>query len=118
MPLRLLIVDDNVHFLSAARDLLEREGVTVLGVAATSAEALQLAQDLQPDVVLVDVDLGDENGFDLAQQLAAGEDGRVVLISAYPEAEFADLITASPALGFVSKSELSARAVSDLVESA
>lgn len=117
MARRFLIVDDNVHFLRAARDLLEREGVSVVGVASTSAEAARLAQELQPDVILIDVDLGDENGFDLAQRLAAGDASRVVLISAYPEAEFAELITASPAAGFVSKSELSASAVSAVLGS-
>jgi two-component system nitrate/nitrite response regulator NarL len=115
MALRLLIVDDNAHFLNVARDLLEREGAIVVGLASTSADALQRARELQPDVILVDVDLGEESGFDLAQQLAPGDNGRVVLISAYPEAEFADLITASPAVGFVSKSDLSARAVSDVL---
>jgi two-component system, NarL family, nitrate/nitrite response regulator NarL len=115
MVLRVLIVDDNVNFLGVARDLLEREGVAVVGVASTSAQALQLARTLHPEVILVDVDLGEESGFDLAQRLAASEVGRIVLISAYPEADFADLITASPAVGFVSKSELSATAVADVV---
>jgi len=115
MARRFLIVDDNAHFLGAARDLLEREGVSVVGVASTGAEALRLVRELQPDVILVDVDLGDESGFDLAQRLAAGEAAPVVLISAYPEAEFAELITASSAVGFVSKSELSASAVSEVL---
>jgi DNA-binding NarL/FixJ family response regulator len=66
-------------------------------------------------VILVDIDLGEESGFELASQLA-GSDARVVLISAYAEAEFADLIAASPAVGFVSKSALSARALSELLE--
>ena len=117
MALRLLIVDDNTHFLAAARDLLEREGVTVAGVATTGARAIQLAEALRPDVVLVDIDLGEESGFDLAPRLAAGDGTRVVLISANPEAEFTDLIATSPAVGFVSKSELSARAVSELLDS-
>lgn len=115
MARRFLIVDDNAQFLRAARDLLEREGVTVVGLASSSAEALRLAGELRPDVVLVDVDLGDESGLDLAERLAAGEHGPVVLISAYPESEFAELIAASPAAGFVSKSELSASAVGDIL---
>ena len=73
--MRLLIVDDNAHFLEAARDLLEREGMTVVAVASTSAEALRRADELQPDVTLVDVDLGDDSGFDLARQLAAATSG-------------------------------------------
>jgi len=115
MP-RYLIVDDNRSYAAAARDLLEREGVTVVGFAATSAEALRLAIELRPDVILVDVDLGDESGFELAPRLAAETTARVVMISAHSEAEFADLVAASPAAGFLSKSELSAAAISELLE--
>jgi DNA-binding NarL/FixJ family response regulator len=114
--LRMVIVDDNSHFLAAARAVLERDGISVVGVAGTRAEALLVAAEMQPDVVLVDVDLGQESGFDLAQDLAASANVRVVLISAYPEAELADLIAASPAAGFVSKAHLSARAVAELLE--
>ncbi|MCU1427668.1 MAG: putative transcriptional regulator [Actinomycetia bacterium] len=114
--LRCLIVDDNPEFLAAARELLEREGLSVAGVASMSAEALRLARHLQPDFILVDIDLGEESGFDLAQQLADADHAPVVLISAYAEVEFADLIAASPAAGFVSKSELSASAVADALE--
>jgi DNA-binding NarL/FixJ family response regulator len=77
MQIRCLIVDDNQPFLDAARLLLEREGVAVVGVATTSAEALRLEEELRPDVVLVDIRLGDESGFDLAQRLS----GTVILIS-------------------------------------
>ena len=113
-----LIVDDNGHYAAAARDLLEREGVTVVGVAATSAEALKLAAERRPDVILVDIDLGEESGFDVATLLAAESATPIVLISAHSDLEFADLIAASPAVGFLSKSELSAAAVADLVDSA
>jgi DNA-binding NarL/FixJ family response regulator len=115
MVLRVLIVDDSDHFRAAARGVLEQGGATVVGAASTSAEALHLAEELRPDVVLVDVDLGDESGFDLAERLSVADHARVVMISAYPESELADLIAASPAVGFVAKSELSARAVSDLL---
>lgn len=113
--LRILIVDDSRHFLDAARGALEQDGVTVVGVASTSAEALQLARELRPDGILVDIDLGDESGLDLAREFASSGGPPVVLISAYPESELADLIAASPAVGFVSKSELSASAVSSLI---
>jgi DNA-binding NarL/FixJ family response regulator len=115
MVLRILIVDDNQQFLDAARNVLEQEGVTVVGVASTSAEALQLAGEVRPDAILVDIDLGEESGFDLARRLAAVGGPHVVLTSAYPEAELADLIAASPAVGFVPKSRLSARVVSDVL---
>jgi CheY-like chemotaxis protein len=70
MAFGVLIVDDNPVFLEAARDLLDQEGLRVVGVAATSAEALQQAQDLRPGVVLVDIMLGGESGFELARRLA------------------------------------------------
>ena len=72
MALRSLIVDDNARFLAAARALLEREGVAVVGVASSCAEAVQLAESSSPDVALVDIDLGEESGFDVAQRLAGG----------------------------------------------
>jgi DNA-binding NarL/FixJ family response regulator len=115
VALRMVIVDDNVHFLDAARNVLQQEGIDIVGMASTSAEALQLVAELEPDVILVDVDLGEESGFDLARALVAVDDASVVLISAYPESDLADLIAASPVVGFVSKAELSARAVSNLL---
>jgi CheY-like chemotaxis protein len=115
--LRILIVDDSHHFLDAARGVLEQDGIAVVGVASTIAEALQLAQELRPDGILVDIDLGDESGLDLAREFATSDAAPVVLISAYPESELTDLIATSPALGFLSKSELSAAAVSSLLVS-
>ena len=113
--LRILIVDDSRHFLNAARGVLEQDGMSVVGVASTSAEALRLARELRPDGILVDIDLGDESGLDLAREIATSIAAPIVLISAYPESELSDLIAASPAVGFVSKSELSAAAVSSLI---
>jgi two-component system, NarL family, nitrate/nitrite response regulator NarL len=119
MALRLLIVDDSDHFLEAARGLLAREGLDVVALASTRAEAVQSARELRPDVTLVDIDLGNESGFDLVRELMeAADPARVVLISAYPEADFRDLIDASPAAGFLSKSRLSARAIHDLLDGA
>lgn len=113
--IRMVIVDDNQRFLDAARTLLEQEGADVVGTATTAAEALELAAVRRPDVILVDLDLGTESGFELAETLAAFDGASTVLISAYPEADLADLIAASPAAGFVSKSELSVSAVSHLL---
>ena len=112
--LRCLLVDDNAAFLERASVLLEREGVTVAGVASSSAEALRQARALRPDVVLVDIGLGDESGFDVARLLARdGEAGgaTVILISARAESDYAELITDSPAAGFLAKPELSAREI-------
>jgi CheY-like chemotaxis protein len=118
MALRLLIVDDNLQFLEAAQALLEREGLSVVAVASTGDDAVRSARELRPDVTLVDVDLGDESGFDLARKLAQSADAAaapVVLISAYPEADLRDLIDASPAVGFLPKARLSRRAIHDVV---
>jgi DNA-binding NarL/FixJ family response regulator len=118
--LRCLIVDDSALFLEGASALLEREGVDVVGVAANSTEALQLVEKLRPDVTLVDVDLGGESGFDLAQQLNSLGNGhsKVILISTHAERDLAQLIETSPALGFVSKARFSATAISDILERA
>ena len=118
VALRCLIVDDNDAFREGARDLLERQGLAVVGVAANIEQALQRASELQPDVMLVDIDLGEECGFDLVRRLAGDErlgHLRTVLISAYAESDFADLIASSPAVGFLSKASLSANAISSLL---
>lgn len=119
VALGVLIVDDSQFFLDAARVLLEREGLRVVGVAATSAEALQCAAELRPEIVLVDILLGGESGFDLARRLAERHRGsvpKVILISTHSEADFADLIAESPATGFLLKAELSADAIRRLVD--
>jgi CheY-like chemotaxis protein len=112
--LRCLLVDDNDAFLEAASVLLEREGVTVVGVASSTAEALRQAHELRPDVILVDIGLGDESGFDVARLLARDGQGggaEVIMISARAETDYAELIAESPAAGFLAKSELSARGI-------
>jgi CheY-like chemotaxis protein len=115
---RCVIVDDSADFVDAARRLLEHDGITIVGVASTSAEALCCVQDLRPDVMLVDVDLGTENGFELAEHLY--ESGLpspppVIMISTHNEQDLADLIATSPAVGFLAKLGLSAAAVRDLL---
>jgi DNA-binding NarL/FixJ family response regulator len=116
--LRCLIVDDNPRFLDAARVLLEREGIAVVGVASSAAEALERAEYLRPDVTLVDIHLGDQSGFDLVRRLhgkASLAGSRMVMISTHAEEDYADLITASPAIGFLPKTILSARAIQELL---
>jgi DNA-binding NarL/FixJ family response regulator len=113
---RCLIVDDCASFLEAASSLLEHQGIAVVGVATTSADALRRAEELRPDVTLVDINLGAESGFELAEQLH--RDGRtapVILISTHAEQDFADMIAASPAVGFLCKSDLSRGAIRDLL---
>jgi DNA-binding NarL/FixJ family response regulator len=118
MPLRCLIVDDNQSFLNAACMLLSREGLDMAGVATNSAEALRAAETLRPDVVLVDISLGEESGSDLARSIVedGGSDATVILISTHTEADFGDMIANSPAAGFIPKSELSANAIQEIVK--
>jgi DNA-binding NarL/FixJ family response regulator len=119
MSPRCLIVDDNAAFVSAARALLEMEGVTVVGVASSAAEALGQVEELSPDVTLVDIDLGQESGLELARKLKDDHvrgRSQVILISAHDETDFLDLIAESPVAGFVAKSKLSARAIAELLD--
>jgi DNA-binding NarL/FixJ family response regulator len=114
-----LIVDDNVSFLGAAQVLLEREGLSVVGVASNTADALRLAAELRPDVVLVDIMLGRESGFALARRLVedgGGGECAVILISTHAQADFAELIAESPAAGFLPKSELSTDAIRRILD--
>jgi len=118
MGVRCLIVDDSPGFIQAARALLEQEGMTVVGVASTSEAAVQHAVRQCPDVTLVDIDLAGRSGIDLAGRLAnecGASAGCLILISAHAEEEFADLIEASPAAGFLPKSALCADAIVELM---
>jgi CheY-like chemotaxis protein len=116
--LRCLIVDDSPRFLDAARGLLEGQGVTVVGVASTGAEALRRVVELRPDVTLLDIDLGGESGLELARRLH-GQSGPasapVILTSTHAEQDYAELIAASPAIGFLPKTALSADAIHGLL---
>ena len=118
---RCLIVDDSSQFLAAARRWLERQGITVVGVASSAAQAVQRVAELQPDVVLVDIDLGVESGFEVARQLqetVGGNSFQVILISAYAEEDYAELIAASSAVGFLPKTTLSGQRIRELVDQA
>lgn len=111
VTLRCLLVDDNQHFLAAARGLLEREGLVVVGTAAAGAEAVRQAAELRPDVTLVDIDLGAESGFEVARRLA----GPIIMISTHAEDDYAALLADSPAVGFIPKIGLSAQAIRDVL---
>ena len=93
----------------------------MVGVASTVAEALQQTAELRPDVVLVDIDLGGESGFDLTTRLvksAGRKSFQVILISAHAEEDYAELIAASSAVGFLSKTALSGQRIRELVDQA
>jgi DNA-binding NarL/FixJ family response regulator len=115
VPLRCLIVDDNVSFRAEMHDLLAEQGLDVVGGAGSAAEARRQITELRPDVALVDIDLGGESGLELARQLHENPGQvavpHVILISTHDEAEYCDLIEASSALGFLAKIDLSAAAI-------
>jgi CheY-like chemotaxis protein len=115
--MRCLIVDDSADFVEAARGLLECQGVSVVGVASTGAEALRLFEELRPDVTLVDINLGGESGFEVAEQfhrIGGSTPLPVILISTHAAEDFADMIETSPAVGFLSKSALTGAAIHEL----
>ena len=116
-PLICLIVDDSPEFLEAAKQLLADDGVIVLGTAATADQAVDEALARHPDVALIDVALGTESGVGVAQRLADLPQGGppVILISAESQAELAELVDASGAVGFVSKTDLSGDAIRSLL---
>jgi DNA-binding NarL/FixJ family response regulator len=116
VTVRCLLVDDNHQFLAAARTLLEREGLVVVGTATRIADAVDRADELWPDVALVDINLGGESGFELAKQLSrTARPVPVIMISTHGGDDYADIIAASPAVGYLSKVALSARAVNELL---
>jgi DNA-binding NarL/FixJ family response regulator len=115
MRLRCLIVDDNASFRVEMGGLLLEEGIDVIGGAGSVAEARGQIAELRPDVALIDIDLAGESGFELARQLRE-EQGQpraphLILISTHDDTEYADLIKASPAIGFLTKTELSAATI-------
>jgi CheY-like chemotaxis protein len=117
--MRCLIVDDSADFRDAASAMLERAGISVVGKASNSAEALSCYEDFHPDVALVDIDLGGEDGFELAEQLDRASTASalaVILVSTYAESDLAEMIDASPAVGFLQKFSLSPDAIRDLLE--
>jgi CheY-like chemotaxis protein len=118
MALSCLLVDDSTHFLEAASKVLQGQGLDVVGVASTSAEALARVRELQPDVTIVDIHLNGESGFDLAWQLATTSGGpstSTILTSTRSESDFAELVAVTPVLGFISKNELSGGAIRDFL---
>jgi CheY-like chemotaxis protein len=115
--LRCIIVDDDDDFLVVARALLEGEDIIVTGVAGNGAEALARTRELRPDVVLIDIRLKAESGFDVARELAAdGLRTALIMISTHPYVDFADMIADSPAVGFLPKAGLSGAAVRQLLK--
>jgi len=112
-----LIVDDHPSFRANAHALLEAEGFDVVGEAEDGESALEAAGRLHPDVVLLDVQLPDIDGFEVTRRLTSNGGGpRVVLVSSRDARDFGPLVEGSGASGFVPKNELSGAAVAALVE--
>jgi CheY-like chemotaxis protein len=103
-----LIVDDHATFRLTARLLLESEGYTILGEAEDGLTAIRKTRELEPELVLLDVNLPDTDGFDVAARLTGSEDApMIVLTSSRDGADFGPLIERSGARGFIPKAELS-----------
>ena len=119
MCLRCLIVDDNAGFREEMRGLLAEQGFDVVGGAGSAADARRQIAELRPDVALIDIDLGGESGLELARRLREkpGQAAvtHLILISTHDEAEYADLIEASSAIGFLAKIDLSAATIRQML---
>lgn len=111
-----LIVDDHPGFRRIARALLEHEGFDVVGEAATSCDAMDSVREMAPDVVLLDVQLPDTNGFDTADALQREPSPPdVVLVSTRTAADYGPSVARSPARGFISKADLTAAGLKALL---
>jgi DNA-binding NarL/FixJ family response regulator len=119
MAVTVLIVDDHPSFRATARMLLEVEGYDVVGEAEDGAHAIRAAAELRPDLVLLDVNLPDIDGFAVATRLT-GDDAdadapAVILISSRDSSDFGSAVTNSGARGFIPKGDLSGDAVAALL---
>jgi DNA-binding NarL/FixJ family response regulator len=116
MPKSVLIVDDHPSFRASARRMLEAGGYEVVGEAADGEAAIAAVGALSPDLVLLDVQLPDIDGFEVAGRLEAGGGApAIVLTSSRDGSEYGDAVAESPARGFIAKSELSGASLRELV---
>jgi DNA-binding NarL/FixJ family response regulator len=118
VPTTVVIADDHPSFRASARAILEADGFEVVGEADTGEAAIEIARLLGPDVILLDVQLPDMDGFAVVARLAE-EDGRgpaVVLVSSRDASDYGELIEQSGARGFIAKAELSGEALSATLE--
>jgi DNA-binding NarL/FixJ family response regulator len=121
MDMRCMIIDDNVAFLHAMRSMIEQDGARVVDMALNGHDAVERAESCRPDVVLIDVRLGAESGYDVAHRIeerAVATDGpppAIILLSTHPEDELADRIAANPSYGFLDKTTVSLTRVRELL---
>lgn len=117
MPKTVLIVDDHPSFRITARALLEAEGFEVVGEAADGEGAIEAAKRLKPDLMLLDVQLPDMDGFAVSEELCRnGWSPAIVLTSSRDLSDFGSLVATCGARGFVPKAELSAETLATLLE--
>ncbi|MFC6156465.1 response regulator transcription factor [Kribbella sp. NPDC058693] len=113
---RFLIVDDHVLFRSSARRMLESQGFVVIGESGDGRSAITAVRTLRPDVVLLDVQLPDMNGFEVARQLAEEPDAPAVILTSIRDAsDYRTRLTGTPARGFIPKAELSESRITALL---
>jgi DNA-binding NarL/FixJ family response regulator len=111
-----VIVDDDPSFLATVRLLLEAEGFAVVGEALNGLDGVAAATELAPDIVLVDVNLPDIDGFEVVERLADGVGAPcVVLTSIRSAADFGDLVETSRAHAFITKGEISGEALAEVL---
>ena len=116
MPTTVLIVDDHPSFRATARLLLEGEGYVVVGEAETGTAAVTKAHQLRPDLVVLDINLPDIDGFEVARRLTSQHGApAVVLVSSREGRDFGPLIDRCGARGFIGKADLSGEAIRELV---
>jgi|SRR5215207_1999465 len=117
MPPRIVIVDDDPTFLTTVRTLLEADGFEVVGEALNGVEGVATVEELKPDVVLLDVNLPDIDGFEVVKRLTdRGRAPPVVLTSIRSESDFGDLVEKSRAYGFITKAEINGAALSRILD--
>lgn len=115
--MRCLIVDDSEEFVASVSRLLGSQGLEIVAYALSGEQALELAEQLKPDLALVDIELGEEDGFALSHELAArAPSTRIILISTYGPDDMGDLIERSPAAGFLPKTDLGVAAITRLLD--
>ena len=116
MAATVLIVDDHPAFRAAARRLLELEGYDVVGEAEDGTSAIAAAQTLRPDFILLDVQLPDLDGFEVAERLCIDDRApQIVLTSSRDRSDYGPCLARTPARGFVPKAELSAAGIADIL---
>ncbi|MGZ4209070.1 MAG: LytR/AlgR family response regulator transcription factor [Actinomycetota bacterium] len=112
MAVRVLIVDDHAGFRARAREMLQGDGLNVVGEAIDGVSAIEAVRALRPDLVLLDVRLPDLNGFDVAEKIASIDaPPAIVMTSSHDARDFRRRIEASVARGFLAKNDLSGQAI-------